>query len=111
MQPTTALPPLSKVIWSVCLINQKSEVASSTIYPKATSKMFDKGVVREATDFERIKGLEFRDSLGPLAGHNVDFYRGVIGIWERFLATWKLKGRRGGSRRTREDCRVMSAYG
>lgn len=52
---------------------------------KVTSEMFDDQVVREVTDFERIKGLEFRDSLGALASHNVDFYKGVIGTWERFL--------------------------
>jgi sorting nexin-4 len=84
MQPATALPPLSEVICSVCLINRKSEVASSTIYPKVTSETFDEWVVREVTDFECIKGLEFRDSLGSLASHNVGFYRGVMGIWGRF---------------------------
>jgi hypothetical protein len=55
MRPATALPPLSEVIWSVSLINQKLEVASSISYPRVTSKMFDKQAVRELTDFERIK--------------------------------------------------------
>jgi sorting nexin-4 len=36
------------------------------------SEMFGERVVREATDFERVKGLDFRDSLGSLASHNVD---------------------------------------
>lgn len=53
---------------------------------KQTSEMFDEQVVREVGDFERIKGLEFRDSLGALATQNVDFYTGVINTWERFLA-------------------------
>jgi sorting nexin-4 len=52
---------------------------------KQTSEMFDEQVVREVGDFERIKGLEFRDSLGALATQNVDFYKGVINTWERFL--------------------------
>ena len=57
------------------------EVESS----KQTSEMFDEQVVREIADFERIKGFEFRDCLGALASQNVDFYRGVINTWERFL--------------------------
>ena len=52
---------------------------------KRTSEMFDEEVVREVSDFERIKGVEFRDSLGGLAEKNVEFYRGVVGTWERFL--------------------------
>jgi sorting nexin-4 len=52
---------------------------------KSTSEMFDEQVVREVTDFERIKGLEFRDSLGQLAEQHMGFYQGVIDTWERFL--------------------------
>ncbi|ETN37088.1 uncharacterized protein HMPREF1541_08078 [Cyphellophora europaea CBS 101466] len=52
---------------------------------KSTSEMFDEQVVREVADFERIKGLEFRDSLGALAEQHIDFYQGVIETWERFL--------------------------
>ena len=52
---------------------------------KRTSEMFDEEVVREVQDFERIKGVEFRDSLGALAQQNVEFYRGVISTWERFV--------------------------
>lgn len=52
---------------------------------KNTSEMFDTQVLKEVDDFERIKGLEFRDCLGALAGQNIDFYKGVIDTWERFL--------------------------
>ncbi|KAK5071789.1 intercellular trafficking and secretion [Lithohypha guttulata] len=52
---------------------------------KSTSEMFDQQVLKEVNDFERIKGLEFRDCLGSLAGQNIDFYKGVIDTWERFL--------------------------
>lgn len=52
---------------------------------KSTSEMFDQQVMKEVDDFERIKGLEFRDSLGALAGKNIEFYKGVIDTWERFL--------------------------
>jgi len=64
---------------------------------KGTSEMFDEQVVREVADFERIKGLEFRDSLGALAVQHIDFYQSVISTWERFLidmdADNKDKGR------------------
>ncbi|KIX01731.1 uncharacterized protein Z518_09457 [Rhinocladiella mackenziei CBS 650.93] len=52
---------------------------------KGTSEMFDEQVVREVADFERIKGLEFRDSLGSLATQHMEFYQSVISTWERFL--------------------------
>lgn len=58
---------------------------------KVTSEMFDEQVVREVSDFERIKGLEFKDSLGALASHNVDFYKGVIDTWERFLGDMEVE--------------------
>jgi sorting nexin-4 len=52
---------------------------------KGTSEMFDEQVVREVADFERIKGVEFRDSLGGLATANMGYYESVIETWERFL--------------------------
>ena len=52
---------------------------------KGTSEMFDEQVVREVADFERIKGMEFRDSLGALANQHMEFYQSVISTWERFL--------------------------
>ncbi|BDD61204.1 intercellular trafficking and secretion [Monascus purpureus] len=53
---------------------------------KTTSEMFDEEVVREVGDFERIKAVEFRDTLGALAEKHVDFYQGVLNTWERFIA-------------------------
>jgi sorting nexin-4 len=53
---------------------------------KTTSEMFDEEVVREVADFERIKAVEFRDSLGALAESHIDFYQGVLSTWERFIA-------------------------
>jgi sorting nexin-4 len=52
---------------------------------KGTSEMFDEQVVREVADFERIKGMEFRDSMGALANQHIEFYQSVITTWERFL--------------------------
>ncbi|KAI9932854.1 intercellular trafficking and secretion [Aspergillus wentii] len=53
---------------------------------KTTSEMFDEEVVREVADFERIKAVEFRDTLGALAEKQIDFYQGVLNTWERFVA-------------------------
>lgn len=53
---------------------------------RTTSEMFDEEVIREVADFERIKAVEFRDSLGSLAESHVDFYQGVLSTWERFIA-------------------------
>lgn len=53
---------------------------------KTTSEMFDEEVVREVADFERIKAVEFRGTLGALAEKHTDFYQGVLNTWERFVA-------------------------
>ncbi|KPI35646.1 Sorting nexin-4 [Cyphellophora attinorum] len=52
---------------------------------KSTSEMFDEQVVREVADFERIKAVEFSDSLGQLATQHMAFYQGVEDTWIRFL--------------------------
>lgn len=57
------------------------EVESS----KTTSEMFDEESVREVADFERIKAVEFRDTMGELAEKHIEFYQGVLGTWERFI--------------------------
>ncbi|PKY07471.1 hypothetical protein P168DRAFT_309187 [Aspergillus campestris IBT 28561] len=53
---------------------------------RTTSEMFDEEVVREVADFERIKAVEFRDTLGQLAEKQIEFYQGVLNTWERFVA-------------------------
>ncbi|KAJ5295978.1 hypothetical protein PENANT_c001G10013 [Penicillium antarcticum] len=53
---------------------------------KTTSEMFDEEVVREVADFERIKAVEFRDSLGSFADSHIEFYQNVLSTWERFVA-------------------------
>jgi sorting nexin-4 len=52
---------------------------------RKTTEMFDEEVVREVADFERIKAAEFRDTLGGLAGRHVEFYEGMVGVWERYV--------------------------
>jgi sorting nexin-4 len=48
--------------------------------------------VREVADFERIKAVEFRDTLGALAQKHVEFYQGVLGTWERFIVEMEVDG-------------------
>jgi sorting nexin-4 len=52
---------------------------------KTTSEMFDEEVVREVADFERVKAVEFRDTLGALTEKHIEFYQGVMSTWERFI--------------------------
>lgn len=64
------------------------EVESS----RTTSEMFDEEVVREVADFDRIKAVEFRDTLGALAEKHVEFYQGVLATWERFIVEMEAEG-------------------
>jgi len=52
---------------------------------RKTTEAFDEEVVREIADFERIKGLEMRDTMGDLATAHINFYQGQIDIWENML--------------------------
>ena len=53
---------------------------------KKMSEAFDEEVMKEVDDFERIKAVEFRDTLGGLADAHIDFFKGNIDIWENFAA-------------------------
>ena len=59
---------------------------------KKTSEMFDEEVVKEVQDFERIKSVEFRDTLGTLAEANINFFRGTIETWEQFIHDMEKEG-------------------
>ena len=65
---------------------REEELAREVESAEKISRMFDEEVVREVADFERIKAVEFRDSLGSLAESHIDFYQGVLSTWERFIA-------------------------
>lgn len=52
---------------------------------KKLTEAFDEEVVREVADFERIKAIEFTDTLGALADAHVGFYQDTIGTWEEFV--------------------------
>ncbi|KAJ4382926.1 intercellular trafficking and secretion [Didymella sp. IMI 355093] len=52
---------------------------------KKATEAFDEHTVKEVADFERIKAVEFKDTLGDLADAHVDFFQGTIETWEKFL--------------------------
>ena len=52
---------------------------------KKTSEAFDEEVVKEVADFERIKAVEFRDTLGGLADSNCAFFHSTIETWDKFI--------------------------
>lgn len=52
---------------------------------KKASEAFDEHTVQEVEDFERIKSLEFKDTLGDLADAHIEFFQGTIETWETFL--------------------------
>lgn len=59
---------------------------------KRTSEMFDEEVVREVADFEYIKAVEFRDTLGGLAAKHMAFFGGVVETWEGYLREMERDG-------------------
>jgi sorting nexin-4 len=64
---------------------QISRLTTEVENAKKTSEAFDEEVVKEISDFERIKASEFRDTLGSLADAHVSFFENNIAIWERFV--------------------------
>jgi sorting nexin-4 len=58
-----------------------SEVEQS----KKATEAFDEHTVKEVADFERIKAVEFKDTLGDFADAHIDFFQGTIETWEKFL--------------------------
>lgn len=64
---------------------QISRLTTEVEAAKKTTEAFDEEVVKEVSDFERIKAVEFRDTLGGLADANIKFFHNNIDIWERFV--------------------------
>jgi sorting nexin-4 len=52
---------------------------------KKATEAFDEHTVTEVADFERIKAVEFKDTLGDLADAHVGFCQGTIETWEKFI--------------------------
>ena len=52
---------------------------------KVASEMFDDRTVREVHEFERIKAVELKDTLGSLADAHINFFGNTIETWESFV--------------------------
>lgn len=52
---------------------------------KKATEAFDEHTVKEVADFERIKAVEFKDTLGDLADAHINFFQNTIETWEKFL--------------------------
>ncbi|KAF2723237.1 hypothetical protein K431DRAFT_220336 [Polychaeton citri CBS 116435] len=64
---------------------QISRLTDEVESAKKMTEAFDEEVMKEISDFERIKALEFRDTLGGLADANIAFFQNNIDIWESFV--------------------------
>lgn len=56
------------------------------------SEMFDEEVVKEVSDFDRIKRIEFKGQLGRLADAHVSFYGETIDVWQRYVDECEREG-------------------
>ena len=65
--------------------NQIRRLATEVEIAKKTTEAFDEEVVKEISDFERIKAVEFRDTLGGLADANIKFFQGNVEVWEKLV--------------------------
>jgi sorting nexin-4 len=52
---------------------------------RINSEMFDDRTVSEVSEFERIKAVELKDTLGGLADAHIHFFKGTVATWEHFL--------------------------
>jgi len=59
---------------------------------KVTSESFDDRTVAEVQEFERIKSVELQDTLGGLADAHIDFFKGTIETWEKFVQDMEKEG-------------------
>ena len=67
---------------------------------KKMSEAFDEEVVKEIQDFERIKAVEFRETLGGMADAHIGFFQNNIEIWEKFIKDMEAsEAERGSSER------------
>ena len=64
---------------------KNEELTRAVEEAKNTSEAFDDQVVKETAEFERIKSIEFRDTMGGLADKECDFWKGTIDSWQQFI--------------------------
>lgn len=68
------------------------ELSNTIEQAKRTSEGFDNEVVKEVSDFERIKRSEFKQQLGGLADAHTDYYDKMIGVWEEYVKQMESLG-------------------
>lgn len=68
------------------------ELTAAVENAKRDSDGFDEEVVREVSNFERIKRAEFKSQLGGLADSHVQFYGDVQDLWERYVKEMEGQG-------------------
>ena len=59
---------------------------------KITSESFDNRTEAEVHEFERIKSVELQDTLSGLADAHIDYFKGTIETWERFVHDMEKEG-------------------
>jgi sorting nexin-4 len=60
---------------------------------KVTSEMFDDRTVRECQEFERIRAVETKETLGALADSHITFFEETAENWERFIKDMEAQER------------------
>jgi sorting nexin-4 len=68
------------------------ELTTEVERSRKESERFDDQVVEEVGHFERIKRIEFKRQFGGLADAHVDFYGGVVDIWQRYVQDMEKEG-------------------
>lgn len=53
---------------------------------------FAEQVVREVASFDKIKKVEFKRQFGGLVDAHIDFYGGVINVWEEYVKEMEREG-------------------
>ncbi|KAK9479280.1 hypothetical protein V1514DRAFT_367100 [Lipomyces japonicus] len=61
------------------------ELTKEVEYAQHISDTFDKEVNRDLVDFERIKTLEMKDTLGHLADNHINFFKSILEQWEEAI--------------------------
>lgn len=68
------------------------ELTGAVESARTEAEDFDDMVVQEVDTFERVKRLEFRRQFAGLADAHVEFYDGVIDVWEGYVKQMEKEG-------------------
>ncbi|KAK4241830.1 hypothetical protein C8A03DRAFT_40797 [Achaetomium macrosporum] len=68
------------------------ELTGAVETARAEAENFADQVVREVESFEWIKRVEFKRQFGGLVDAHIDFYGGVIDVWERYVKEMEKEG-------------------